>query len=41
VVVRQCSIKRMRLEGISYDDLIMSSVSLIGTCKEGFYFEAH
>jgi len=32
VVVRQCSIKEMRLEGTSCDDLIMLSVSLIGIC---------
>jgi len=32
VVVRQCTIKGMRLKGTSCDDLIMSSESLIGTC---------
>jgi len=32
VVVRQCSIKGMRLERTSCDDLIMLNVSLIGTC---------
>jgi len=32
VVVRQCSIKGMRLEGTSCNVLITSSVSLIGTC---------
>jgi len=32
VVVRQCSIKGMRLEGTSCDDLIILSVSLIGSC---------
>jgi len=31
VVVRQCSVKG-RLEETSCDDLIMSSMSLIGTC---------
>jgi len=32
VIVKQCSIKGMKLEGTLCDDLIMSSVSLIGTC---------
>jgi len=41
VIVRQCSIKGIRLEGTSCDVLNMLSVFDWDLCEEGFYIEAH